>query len=76
MDGHDFASSRARADLASSKEPEDPMDLTHQLVGVGMATQEAVPAAFAIASVSPHEANPTWDLISPAGALLDIRRES
>ena len=33
----------------------DPLELVYTLVGTGVATQEAVPAAFAIASLYPHD---------------------
>lgn len=42
-------------DLVSSANDEDAAELIYTLVGVGLATQEAVPAAFAVASIFPDD---------------------
>ena len=42
-------------DLVAGRRLADALDLVHRLVGVGVATQEAVPAALAIASLHPQD---------------------
>lgn len=50
--GADVAARIAWAlELVSGRDPDDALDLVYRLVGTGVATQEAVPAAFAICSL-------------------------
>jgi ADP-ribosylglycohydrolase len=44
----------------------DPLDVVYRLVGTGVATQEAVPAAFAVVSVHPDD---TWRACLAAASL-------
>jgi ADP-ribosylglycohydrolase len=44
----------------------DPLDVVYRLVGTGVATQEAVPAAFAVVSVYPDD---TWQACRAAASL-------
>ncbi|WP_040161377.1 ADP-ribosylglycohydrolase family protein [Nigerium massiliense] len=54
--GADVATRVAWAlDLVSGRRPEDALGLIYRLVGAGVATQEAVPAALAIASLFPAD---------------------
>jgi ADP-ribosylglycohydrolase len=43
------------ADLVTGLAPEHAMDVVYRLVGTSLATQESVPAAFAVATVSPQD---------------------
>lgn len=53
-------------ELVQDKEADEALELIYRLVGVGVATQEAVPAAFAIASLFPDNA---WDACRHAASL-------
>lgn len=53
-------------DLVQGRSIADALDLIYRLVGVGVATQEAVPAALAIASLFPDDA---WDACRHAASL-------
>jgi ADP-ribosylglycohydrolase len=52
--------------LVDGKSPEEALDVIYSLVGVGVATQEAVPAALAIASMFPTNA---WEACRHAASL-------
>lgn len=53
-------------DLVAGRDIDAALDLVYRLVGVGVATQEAVPAAFAIASLVPDDA---WQACRVAASL-------
>lgn len=53
-------------DLVSDLDPENALDLIYSLIGVSVATQEAVPAAFAVASLFPDD---TWSACRYAASL-------
>jgi ADP-ribosylglycohydrolase len=53
-------------DLVAGRRPADAIDVVYRLVGTGVATQEAVPAALALASLHPDDA---WDAARHAASL-------
>jgi ADP-ribosylglycohydrolase len=52
--------------LVDGRTPDEAADLVYRLVGTGVATQEAVPAAFAFASLHPGD---TWQACRHAASL-------
>jgi ADP-ribosylglycohydrolase len=53
-------------DLVAGRTAADAIDVVYRLVGAGLATQEAVPAALAFASLYPHD---TWEAARHAASL-------
>ena len=53
-------------DLVAGRDPAAAAEIVHRLVGVGVATQESVPAALAVASMFPGD---TWAACRYAASL-------
>ncbi|MFB9317733.1 ADP-ribosylglycohydrolase family protein [Cryptosporangium minutisporangium] len=65
--GADVAARIAWAlELVAGRSPADALEVVHRLVGTGLATQEAVPAALAVAALFPDD---LWDACRHAASL-------